>query len=129
VLQNGDSTAKGVLLIFQNARCKERMGKLCVFWDGMYLSRLVLIYFYTWFCRLPLHHPFFLAETKSGPTSAFEKKFFFTEVFHCYFWKLQFVVDYAFALHFIISRSFRVDTFIIVMFRVPKVGMSVLFYF
>jgi hypothetical protein len=28
-------------LIFQNTRCKERIRKLCVFRDGMYLSRLV----------------------------------------------------------------------------------------
>jgi hypothetical protein len=28
-------------LIFQNARCKERMRKLCVFRDRIYLSRLV----------------------------------------------------------------------------------------
>jgi hypothetical protein len=28
-------------LIFQNARCKERMRKLCVFLDGIYLSRLI----------------------------------------------------------------------------------------
>jgi hypothetical protein len=32
-------------LIFQNARCKERMRKLCVFRDGIYLSRLVMV---TW---------------------------------------------------------------------------------
>jgi hypothetical protein len=28
-------------LIFQNARCKQRLRKLCVFRDGIYLSRLV----------------------------------------------------------------------------------------
>jgi hypothetical protein len=30
-------------LIFQNARCKKRMRKLCVFQDGIYLFRLVII--------------------------------------------------------------------------------------
>jgi hypothetical protein len=30
-----------VKLIFQNARCKERTIKLCVFRDGIYLSRLI----------------------------------------------------------------------------------------
>jgi hypothetical protein len=30
-------------LTFQNALCKERMRKFCVFRDGMYLSRLVLL--------------------------------------------------------------------------------------
>jgi hypothetical protein len=29
-------------LIFQNARCTERIRKLCVFLDGIYLSRLVM---------------------------------------------------------------------------------------
>jgi hypothetical protein len=29
-------------LIFQTARCKQRMRKLCVFRDGMHLSRLVI---------------------------------------------------------------------------------------
>jgi hypothetical protein len=29
-------------LIYQNARCKERMRKLCAFRDGINLSRLVL---------------------------------------------------------------------------------------
>jgi hypothetical protein len=32
-------------LIFQNARCKERTRKLCVFRDGIYLSRLVITKF------------------------------------------------------------------------------------
>jgi hypothetical protein len=30
-------------LIFQNARCKGRMRKLCVFRDGIYLSRRVVL--------------------------------------------------------------------------------------
>jgi hypothetical protein len=29
-------------LIFENARCKERMRKICVLRDGIYLSRLVV---------------------------------------------------------------------------------------
>jgi hypothetical protein len=37
-------------LIFQNVHCKERMMKFCVFWDGIYFSRLV--YFaYTFTCN------------------------------------------------------------------------------
>jgi hypothetical protein len=30
-------------LIFQNVHCKERMRKLCVLWDRIHLSRLVLL--------------------------------------------------------------------------------------
>jgi hypothetical protein len=35
-------------LIFQNARCKERMWKLCVFRDGIYLPRLVFTLLFTY---------------------------------------------------------------------------------
>jgi hypothetical protein len=39
-----------VNLIFQNAHCKERMRKLFVFRDGMYLSRVVYLLWFTYRC-------------------------------------------------------------------------------